>query len=90
MEKQVAYSQQQFGRPQKPACCLTVLGFPEDMSHRSNLALEMQDFSYCLLPPCIVSTPSEVGGLGSKRISAIFWKGEEGGGGRLECFWRGN
>ena len=79
MEKQVADSQHQFDRPQKPACCLTVLGFPEDMSHRSVLALEVQDFSYRLLPPCIVSTPSEVGGVGSKGISAIVWKWEEGG-----------
>ena len=72
---------------QKPACCLTVLDFPEDISHRSVLALEVQDFSCRLLPPCIVSTLSEVGGVGSKRISAIVWKGEERGGGwmgRLE------
>ena len=51
VEKQAAYLQHQFDRPQKRTCCLLLLAFPENMSYCFVLALEIQDFLQGLLPP---------------------------------------
>ena len=48
------------------------LGFPEVISHRSVLVLEIQGVFEGLLPPCIVLTPGErVEGGGDGRVSVF-------------------
>ena len=51
------------------------LGFPEVISHRSVLVLEIQGVFEGLLPPCIVPTPGERVEGGGETVECQFLEG---------------